>query len=106
MQNLPWIKKDGNDLLVNIQVKTHHFSNEIEINQDFMIIKIKAAPIKGKANKEIIKLLRRQFKTDITLESGLKRSNKVIRFKNISFDEFMLKISTFFPESISRNRSK
>jgi len=105
MQTPSWIKKDGNDLLVNIQVKTHYFSNKIEIKEDFMMIKIKAAPIKGKANREIIKLLRRQFKTEIALESGLTRSTKVIRFKNISLDEFRSKISTFIPESLSRNRN-
>ena len=104
MQNPSWIKKDGNDLLINIQVKTRHFSNKIEFNEEFLVIRLKEAPIKGKANKEIIKLLRKLCKTEIIFESGFKASNKIIRLKDISIEEFMLAMTTFILELYPKNK--
>ena len=48
-------------------------------------IKLKSAPVDGKANEELIKLLAKHFKTtkdDIKIIKGEKSKNKIIEIKN------------------------
>ena len=58
------------------------FSKEVlEIINDEIIIGIKSKPIKGEANKEIIKKIAKHFKISSTLvqiKSGYKSSEKII----------------------------
>jgi len=56
--------------------------NEIvEYGDDFLKIKIKAVPERGKANEELIKFLSKYFevsKSSIRIINGEKRKNKII----------------------------
>jgi uncharacterized protein (TIGR00251 family) len=64
----------------------------VEFNKDFLTIKdeqitigIKSKPIKGEANKEIIKKLSKYFKVSsskIQIRSGHKSSEKIIQVQN------------------------
>lgn len=45
-----------------------------------IIINVKAAPEKGKANKEIIKFLTKHFKKRVKIIKGLKSKKKQISF--------------------------
>lgn len=64
----------------------------VEFNKDFLTIKdnqitvgIKSKPIKGEANKEIIKKLSKHFKVSsskIQIKSGRKSSEKIIQIQN------------------------
>jgi uncharacterized protein (TIGR00251 family) len=64
----------------------------VEFNKDFLIIKdeqitigIKSKPIKGEANKEIIKKLSKHFRVSsskIQIISGHKSSEKIIQVQN------------------------
>jgi len=63
--------------------KVHvEFSKEfLEINDNEIIIGIKSKPIKGEANKEIIKKIAKYFKISsslIQIKSGHKSSEKII----------------------------
>lgn len=72
---------------MKILVKTKLFSheNKIEKHNNELIAFIKKPPEKGKANKAIIKLLARYFKTainNIKLIKGHKQKNKIFEIKN------------------------
>jgi uncharacterized protein len=54
-------------------------------------IKINSVPEKGKANKELIKRLEKEFKCKIELIKGIKNKNKTIKL-NKSFEEIKQKI--------------
>jgi len=66
-------------LIYKIQI---NFSKEtLEVNDDKINIGIKLKPIKGQANKEIIKKLAKYFKTstkNIQIKSGHKAQEKII----------------------------
>ena len=61
------------------------FSKEfLEIKKDQISIGIKSKPIKGEANKEIIKKIAKHFKISTNLvhiKSGYKSSNKIIEIQ-------------------------
>lgn len=58
--------------------------DSIEILEDQIIIGIRANPVKGEANKEIIKKLSKHFgvpSSSITIKSGQKSKNKIIEIR-------------------------
>lgn len=58
--------------------------DSIEILEDQIIIGIRANPVKGEANKEIIKKLSKHFgvpSSSITIKSGQKSKNKIIEVR-------------------------
>ena len=73
--------KDKKGVLIDVEISPNAKKNEIGgINEwgKRIIIKIKAQPIEGKANKEIIKFLKKTFKRDVEIVSGLTSSQKTI----------------------------
>lgn len=69
-------------MIISIKVKTKSSKNLVEKteNGDYLIF-IKEVAEKGKANKEIIRLLAKYFsvvQSSIIIKSGLSSSNKVI----------------------------
>jgi len=79
----PVIKREENDSLLIIKVKTRQISNKLILESNQVIIHVKDPPLKGKANKTVLKILRKYFKTTITLESGHTSKKKVVRLHNI-----------------------
>ena len=77
------IKREENDSLLIIKVKTRQVSNKLILEGSQVIIHVKDPPFKGKANKTVLKILRKYFKTIITLESGHTSKEKVIRLHNL-----------------------
>lgn len=55
----------------NVQLK-------LDENEEVLLIDIKSNPEKGKANKEIIKELKKLFKSEVKILSGLKNKKKVV----------------------------
>ena len=80
-------KQVENDILLFVSVKTLQRENKLYLEDNKVILQIKEPPTKGKANKEIIKFLKNQFKRKIKIESGLTSKNKVIRVINIDLDQ-------------------
>ncbi len=73
--------KDRKGILIDVEISPNAKKSEIEgINEwrKRLTIKIKAQPIEGKANKEIMKFLKKIFKKDIEIVSGLTSSQKTI----------------------------
>lgn len=71
--------------LKKIKIIPSSSKNEIvEQNGDFLKIKIKAPAEKGKANRELIKFLAKEFKikkNQIEIVKGEKSKQKIIRIK-------------------------
>jgi len=69
-------------MLLRIKVSTRASKNEIiKGPDDILHIKLIAPPRKGKANKELIKLLAKYFrvsKSSVRIKSGEKSKNKII----------------------------
>lgn len=79
-----------NGIRFSIKVKTKASKNKIEDMGDYLLVSIKAVPIKGKANKEIIKLLSKQFdirSADIQIVSGMTAKLKIIEIKNVKLED-------------------
>ena len=72
-------------MLIKIQVTPNAHKNEIlEETANFIRVKIAAPPIKGKANKELVKFLANYFKVKksaIKIKSGLKSKNKIVQIQ-------------------------
>lgn len=67
---------------ISIKVKTNAKENKVEKMEGLnYIVKVKTAPIEGKANEAIIKALSEFFgipKSNITIKSGLTSKQKIV----------------------------
>ncbi|WJI08976.1 YggU family protein [Methanobacterium sp. CWC-01] len=82
----------GDDLLVDIEVTTrsHHFALAgYNAWRKTLEVKIKSPPLKGKANKEIIKEFSNLTGRPVELVSGLKSQQKTIRIRGMSKKDFI-----------------
>ena len=84
MQRYIWLKADDKDTLVIVNVKTLRNEDQFIIDPDILIVTVKEPPLKGKANKKLLKMFRKKFHTEVILESGQIRSKKVFRLRNMS----------------------
>ena len=73
-------------MLLKIKITPNSPKNEIiEHTKNYMRIRIKAAPEKGKANKELLKFLSKHFSvptSSIILKGGKNSPKKIIEIKN------------------------
>lgn len=68
--------------IIQVRVKPKSEKNEVLSMDDCVLkVNVKAPPDKGKANKELIKLLSKHFKKKVEIISGLKSRNKRILLK-------------------------
>ncbi len=75
---------EGNGVLLDIEVSTNARDNRIDgINEwrKRIVVKIKAQPIGGKANKEIVKFFKKMFNKDVGIVSGLTSAQKTVLIK-------------------------
>lgn len=67
---------------ITVKVKPNAKQSKIEQNSEgIWIIHLKSPPVDGKANKELISVIAKQFnvtKSQVTIKSGLSNKNKVI----------------------------
>jgi uncharacterized protein (TIGR00251 family) len=76
--------KANNAFLLRVKVKTNSIKQEIlpcSENDSWLLIKLKSKPIKNKANKELIHLIRNRVginSNQIKIISGLKKTNKTL----------------------------
>ncbi len=78
-------------MLYEITVKFH--KDILEISENQIIIGIESKPVKGEANKEIIKKLSKHFQvpaSSIQIKSGHKSKQKIVKF-NIRESSFLFK---------------
>jgi len=95
-ESYPWVIEKENDLIITIKVKTDKPKDEIFLNSEKeLIIHVSASPVKGKANKKILKLIKKRFKVINFLESGHTSSTKRIRLEGIKLKDFLEIINKF-----------
>ncbi|MFA5764114.1 MAG: DUF167 domain-containing protein [archaeon] len=63
---------------LKLKVSTGKSKFKVELDGELLLVEIKSTPEKGKANKEIIKELKKFFKSDIKMLSGFKSKEKII----------------------------
>jgi uncharacterized protein len=64
--------------ILKLKVSTGKTKFKIEFDGELLLVEIKNNPEKGKANKEIIKQLKKFFESDIKMLSGFKSKEKII----------------------------
>jgi uncharacterized protein (TIGR00251 family) len=64
---------------IKLKVKPNSIKEEIiKINEDEYMVYLKSPPKEGKANLELLKLLKRYFKKPVKIVFGFNSRNKVI----------------------------
>lgn len=67
---------------LNIKVKPNSFQEKIEkINDNSYEVWLKTKPIDNKANVELLKILKKKFKTNFNIKYGHTSRNKVVESK-------------------------
>lgn len=65
---------------IKIKVKTKQPETKLlKVENDIYYIALKSQPIENKANLELIKFLRRHFKKQVSIKSGSKSKEKIIK---------------------------
>lgn len=65
-------------MIITVDVKPSQREEDIQkISEEHLIVHVKAPAIKGKANKAVIKLLKRHFGCEVFLVSGHTSSRKI-----------------------------
>ena len=75
-------QQTGNSFFLRVNVKPNSKKQDILIDGDFLIIKIRSKALQNKANKELLNLLKTKLKlpsNHIQLISGLKSTKKVFK---------------------------
>ena len=86
------VKIVGDDLLVNIEVspRSDHFDiSSYNPWRKTLEVKLKSPPLKGKANKEIVKEFSKLTGRKVIIVSGLKSHQKIVKISNIGKKDFM-----------------
>ncbi len=79
--------KSNNVYLLRVKVKTNYIKQEImpySKTDSWLSVKLKSKPVKNKANKELISLIKNRINISsdqIQIISGLKRTNKILEIK-------------------------
>ncbi|WP_457676824.1 DUF167 domain-containing protein [Thiolapillus sp.] len=83
-----WYRQDGEDLLLFIRVQPRSSKEGFaEVQEGCRKLRIRAAPVDGKANEYLVRYLSRQLgvaKSAIQLETGHTSRNKRIRIKGLT----------------------
>lgn len=84
-------------ILMTIHVKPRSPKQEIIIEDDFIILRVKATPVKGKANKEVIMqmaVILGISKSDVSIIQGVTATIKVLSIKNHSIEYLQEKLNS------------
>lgn len=77
-------------ILIEFYVKPNSKKSKLVIEEEALILHIKAPPVKGKANKAIIQFLSNYFgvsKSQISFISGLKSKTKSFLFEDLNKEQ-------------------
>ena len=69
-------------MIINVKVKPHSGKQEIIKNSNGYVVYLKSAPEDGKANMELVKLLKKHFKKEIKIKSGKTSKNKIVEIND------------------------
>ena len=85
-------QKEQDRIIINVKIQPRSSKSEIMAIKDGAYkIKLKSAPVDGKANEELIELLANKYKvkkSDIEIKSGKNSQNKIIKIqRNVMHSE-------------------
>jgi len=83
----PIEKKTEYEFALKVEVKPNSNNQDIKIDENHVLIALKSKPIKNKANKELLQLLKRRLNistSQMEIVSGHKSRSKII---NVIFNE-------------------
>ena len=83
-------------ILMTIHVKPKSPRQELIFEDDLILLRVKATPVKGKANKEVIKQITELFgisKSDVGIIQGATATVKVLLLKNHSLEYLQDKLN-------------
>lgn len=63
---------------MKIRVKTNANEQSVENKGDYYLAKLKSLPQDGKANLELLKVLKKHFGKNFKIVRGLKNRNKIV----------------------------
>lgn len=81
------LRRTAQGTVVDIYVKPNSKRFKIQFEEDELVVHCREAPIKGKANKELIKELSRLFERRVQIVSGSTSRQKRILIENITVEE-------------------
>ncbi|MDP2672913.1 MAG: DUF167 domain-containing protein [Nanoarchaeota archaeon] len=67
---------------IKIKIKPNSGKQEIIKNEEDYIVCLKSAPENNKANMELVKLLKKYFKKEVKIKSGLTSRNKIVEIED------------------------
>jgi uncharacterized protein len=79
-------------LKLKVSTGKPRFKVKFNEDEDLLLVEIKSNPEKGKANREIIKELKKYFKKEIEIVSGFKNKEKIVEI-NSSKKELLEQLS-------------
>ena len=87
-------KQTKEGILLYVLVKPNANNDRIvELGENYVVIEISEPPIKGRANKQLIKFLRKILQTrDIELIKGERTRNKILLVKGISLNDIISRL--------------
>lgn len=70
-------------MILNVKVRTSKPETKI-VSQDGnnLVVDVASAPENGKANQELLKLLKRHFKSQVRIVKGFTSGNKIVEINN------------------------
>ncbi len=84
----PCISESRKGVIIHVKVKPNSRKQGIiGVENGFIIINLESPPIRGKANKELLKLLKKKLKARVTLISGSKSREKMLLVEGLSANE-------------------
>ncbi len=79
--------KSAKDVILDVYIKPNSNKRRIKLEGDKLVVSCRDAPVKGKANRELVKELSRLFNRKVKLISGFHSRQKKILISNIEAEE-------------------
>ncbi|MBW1708712.1 MAG: YggU family protein [Deltaproteobacteria bacterium] len=90
-EDVIYLKKERDGVRLKVHLSPRSFNEGVGgIHGDALQIKVKAPPVKGRANEALIKLLARRLgvaKNKITIRSGNTSRTKILHIESLSITE-------------------
>lgn len=83
------VVKDSGSILIKLSVVPNSRSQCVELGDEGIVIRLKSPPVKGKANDELVKFLKKLLKKPVSIVSGFASREKVILVRNADTDYVM-----------------
>jgi len=69
-------------MIIKVKVKPHSGKQDVVKKGDDYMVYLKSQPEDGKANIELIKLLKKHFNKQVKIKSGLTSRNKIVEIND------------------------